>query len=210
MELFVTRHGQTYGNVQRILQGQQPGQLTELGVQQAKLLGARLQREQFHAVYCSDLARCVQTLDELLPYHTDAQPQLDPRLREKSAGELEGQPLGTTDRLAKEAGVELRAFRAPGGESWQDVQARARDFLMEISQEHLQGPPRKVLVVSHGGWIMELLNVIRELKGQKPVYANRSQNTAVYVIRLRRNGPKLVPTVLVDNDASHLKSLRHK
>lgn len=52
----------------------------------------------------------------------------DARLREKHGGEWQGQPLATFANSAKEAGVGIRDFRAPGGESWKDVNGRAKDF----------------------------------------------------------------------------------
>jgi broad specificity phosphatase PhoE len=135
-------------------------------------------------------------------------PIFDERLREKSAGELEGQPLGTTDALAKKNNINPREFRPPRGEAWTDVQARARNFLMDLSNHFLNDErKKKVLVVSHGGWIMEFINVIREIKGQAPVYANKSKNTAVYVYRFKKNGNRIVPAMIMENDTRHLNGL---
>ena len=163
---------------------------------------------QFDAIFCSDLNRCQQTLSQLIIHHSYVQPIFDQRLREKSAGELEGQPLGTTDNLAKKKNINPREFRPPRGESWVDVQNRARSFLFEITERFIHPEATtKVLVVSHGGWIMELINVIRELKGQAPVYANKSKNTAVYVYRIRKVGTKLTPNMILENDVKHLENL---
>lgn len=206
MELYLTRHGQTVGNVQRILQGQQPGELTPLGQQQAQCLAQRLAGEHFDFVYCSDLHRCVQTLAPTLTLHPTLEPVFESRLREKAAGELEGQPLGTTDRLARERRMDPRLFRPSGGESWSDVQGRAQSFFSELCAQHLSPSANvRVLLVSHGGWIMEFLNVLRELKGQRAVYANKSQNTAVYVIRVERRGGRVLATTVLENDTSHLR-----
>lgn len=199
--------GQTIGNVQRILQGQQGGELTELGFRQAVLLGERLKTTRFDAIFCSDLNRCQQTLSQLLPHHSYLQPIFDQRLREKSAGDLEGQPLGTTDKLAKKNHMNPREFRPINGESWVDVQSRARNFLLEITGRFIIDRPTKVLVVSHGGWIMELVNTIREIRGQVPVYANKSKNTALYIYRFRKAGNKLATNAVLENDTKHLNGL---
>ena len=141
-----------------------------------------------------------------MPHHNYIEPIFDQRLREKSAGALEGQPLGTTDSLAKKNGVNPREFRPLNGESWTDVQNRARNFLMEISSRLIQPDNNtKVLIVSHGGWIMEFINVIRELKGQPPLYSNKSKNTAVYIYRFRLVGNKLTPNKIIENDTKHLE-----
>lgn len=212
MELYITRQyylnsGQTIGNVQKILQGQQGGQLTELGFRQAQLLAERLKKERFDHIFCSDLNRCQQTLSQILPFHQYITPVYDPRLREKGAGDLEGQPLGTTDQLARANNLNPREFRPNNGESWTDVQARARSFLFEISQNLIGAGTKKVLVVSHGGWIMEFINVIREIRGQAPVYANKSKNTAIYIYRFKKSGNKIIPSMVVENDTKHLDRL---
>ncbi|OMJ88121.1 hypothetical protein SteCoe_10023 [Stentor coeruleus] len=208
MELYIARHGQTVGNVERILQGQQGGELTELGVHQAQLLGERLKSVHFDAIFCSDLNRCQQTLGQIIPFHNYASPVFDERLREKSAGVLEGRPLGTTDALAKKNGVNPREYRPERGESWTDVQSRARNFLMELASRFIQPNGNfRILIVSHGGWIMEFINVIREIKGQIPVYANKSKNTAVYVYRFKKNGNKLSPSMVIENDTKHLSNI---
>ncbi|CAG9322408.1 unnamed protein product [Blepharisma stoltei] len=213
MDLYITRHGQTTGNVQRILQGQQGGELTPIGFEQATKLGNRLKNVRFHAIYSSDLNRCQQTLSQIILHHNYLSPILDPRLREKGAGELEGQPLGTTDKLAKQQGVNLRAFRPNGGEAWIDVMERAKEFFNDLCRNHMREESKealKILVVSHGGWIMEFLNVIKQLKGQPPVYANISKNTALYVLRVRKSGKNLTVNIAVDNDISHLTPTKGK
>ncbi|CAG9333523.1 unnamed protein product [Blepharisma stoltei] len=209
MELFLTRHGETVGNVDRIIQGQHGGELTQLGFEQALLLGERLNNYRFDAIYSSDLHRCQQTLSQIIQYHNYIQPVLDPRIREKSGGEMEGMPLGSTDRAARALGINPREFKPPGGECWRDVHRRAKDFLNHLLRNHLEtndSPnPQKILIISHGGWIMEFLNAIRELKGQEAVLANKSHNTALYIIRFSRKGNKLTYKMMLENDTSHLK-----
>lgn len=208
MELFIVRQyglrsGQTVANVQRTLQGQQDGELTELGIQQASRLGRRLQGTEFAAIYCSDLKRCRDTLAQILQFGPAPDPVFDPRLREKGGGVYEGSPLGTSDKEAKKRGIRVREFRPEGGESWLDVNARAKAFLQDIIARHV-ATPCKVLVVSHGGCIMELNNVIREFKHQPSVYANIAKNTSLTVIRISQKGGKLTFFEVLSNDTSHL------
>lgn len=42
---------------------------------------------------------------------------------------MEGLPLAAFRNAAKDADQGIRDFAAPGGESWKDVNARAKDFL---------------------------------------------------------------------------------
>ena len=62
-----------------------------------------------------------------------------------------------------------------------------------------------MLVVTHGGFIGEFLNVCRKLAGRQPVYNNSAKNTAMYVIKFERNAKDgLKSSVLLENDNSHL------
>jgi hypothetical protein len=53
---------------------------------------------------------------------------------------------------------------------------------------------------------MEFLNVVRELNGEPAIYANKSKNTTIYVLRFSMDNGKLRSAMLVDNDASHLET----
>lgn len=76
--------------------------------------------------------RCVQTLagikgrSQLGDNFNDV--THDPRLREKSGGEWEGEPLIKFKVESEKANMPIRDFSAPGGERWKDVYLRAQDF----------------------------------------------------------------------------------
>jgi len=115
---------------------------------------------------------------------------LDPRIREMYAGVYEGLPRGTAHRKAvkikaKEAGISVKEFGAQEREmeSGADLKARAAAFFGWVESElltHLsearelaqlapaggfgaeaEGPLR-MLVVSHGGFIKSLLDLVTE------------------------------------------------
>ena len=62
INLWVVRHGETFANLKQITQGQQGGELTDKGFEQAHKLGMRLRKQNFDKVFCSDLNRCQQTM----------------------------------------------------------------------------------------------------------------------------------------------------
>lgn len=174
------------------------------------MLGLRLKAQRFDAVFCSDLKRCRDTCQEVLAHHPDLHPNYDPRLREKAGGVAEGGPLGSTDKQAKILRVPIREYRPEGGESWSDVKERAKAFLLELFHLFViqtRPTPAKVLVVSHGGWIMEFMNVLREYQRKEPVYSNISKNTALYIIRMTELKGKPRCAILMQNDVSHLRHL---
>jgi len=102
-------------------------------------------------VVSSDLSRARLTAEALFPAVAAV---ADPRLRETSYGELEGQDLLALheaqptlwDRWLREPDT----FRFPGGETWSEVRARA---LAAVEEARLVAPDGVVAVVSHGGVI---------------------------------------------------------
>ena len=56
--------------------------------------------------------------------------KFDARLREKSSGIITGQPLINMQKAAKAANLPIRDFRPEEGENWKDVNARAREFIL--------------------------------------------------------------------------------
>lgn len=64
-KLLLIRHGETVDNVNRIMQGQTPGKLTENGINQARSLGAELSQKHIDAFVSSDLQRAVDTCVEV-------------------------------------------------------------------------------------------------------------------------------------------------
>ena len=66
MELYITRHGQTKANVEKYMQGQTPGELTEEGCLQAKKFGICYKDIKFDEIYCSDLLRAKKTLEIII------------------------------------------------------------------------------------------------------------------------------------------------
>ncbi|KAJ4462527.1 putative histidine phosphatase family protein [Paratrimastix pyriformis] len=173
MEVTLLRHGETLANRLRIAQGQSDVALSALGHAQAACLADWLEKGQFDEIFCSDLQRTRETLAHLISRHPRLPVTLDPRLREKSSGEFEGKPTHTADKMAVGAGVGLRAYRPPGGESWEDVTQRAMHFLYSelVPRAQRAAPPRRVLVVSHGGWCREFLHCVDRL-GRDPAPAS--------------------------------------
>jgi broad specificity phosphatase PhoE len=156
--LALVRHGQTAGNIARILDTALPGSpLTEAGVAQAKAFGAALDSRPA-GLYCSQALRARQTAE-----HIGAQVGLTPTvldgLHEVQVGELEGR--GDPEAHALFTSV-YHAWhngdldeRTPGGESGREVLARYLPALESLRRRHLDHAPAdtRVIVVSHGSVI---------------------------------------------------------
>lgn len=176
LELVLVRHGTTRWNRERRYLGHSDLGLLAGAEQELEPLRRRLQGQSFARIYCSDLKRCRQTLQIILPesalksrHALSAKPPviLEPRLRELHFGDWDGK---TYDMLKN---VSLyrswldkpQRITPPGGESWADFVNRLRAFLdslyewgiaMESQQNAVSDAPPAVLVVTHGGVIRQL------------------------------------------------------
>ncbi|XP_020664924.3 fructose-2,6-bisphosphatase TIGAR [Pogona vitticeps] len=134
--LTVVRHGETRYNKEKILQGQGIDMpLSETGFRQANAAGVYLSNVKFTHVFSSDLLRAKQTTDSILrnsQFCKEIAVKYDERLRERKYGIAEGRPLSDLKALAKAAGEQCPSFTPPGGETLDEVKARAHDFF-----EHL-------------------------------------------------------------------------
>jgi len=157
MRIYFIRHGQTVENLHDILQGQQPGTLTELGHAQAERVAERLREVPFDAIYASDLGRTLATAQPL----ADAigLPILpEPALRERNLGVLEG--LTRAEAEAQIPEVVTRYFgrevdyEVPNGESLRHLHNRALAALEVIAQRHAG---QRVAVISHGALLSTVL-----------------------------------------------------
>jgi broad specificity phosphatase PhoE len=63
----------------------------------------------------------------------------------------------------------------------------------------------KILCISHGGLITEILNVILGLQGFEPATKDRIKNCSIYVFKVDTNDEgKLSIEALIENEVSHL------
>jgi probable phosphoglycerate mutase len=149
MRLFLARHGETEWNVVHRLQGRSDIGLTPRGRAQAAALAERLRAVPLDAIYTSTLRRTIATAAPLaaaLHLLPEARPELD----ELSHGVLEGRtpsdPDPAVQRLFAARRADPLAFRAPGGESYAELQKRLEPFVRLVRERHAGGT---VLVVGH-------------------------------------------------------------
>lgn len=134
--LLLVRHGETFDNAAQIMQGQTQGRLNERGVEQARVLAARLADMHIDAFVASDLRRAVETAKIIAEAH-GKDVTTTPLLRERDWGDFTGRFI-----------PELKGEAWPDNiESLEKLQQRARSFLNYISQHF---PQQTVLAVGHG------------------------------------------------------------
>lgn len=150
---IAVRHGETEWNVCGRIQGQggNPG-LNSEGRQQIQTLAATLSKELVHAIYSSDLLRARDSA-EIIASQLGLPVILQPGLRERSAGVLEGLTAYEAKQTFPEAwqilaSKDSKAKVPGGGESLEEVQQRVVATIEAIHSEH-QG--ETVVIVMHGG-----------------------------------------------------------
>lgn len=152
MKITVVRHGQTTGNLSKIVESRIGGKLTEKGVEQANQTGERLKHETFDVIYSSDMQRCVDTTHIIMKYLPDVQLILRDDIRELSKGSFDGglwsdlpDYIHTDTYITEKIG---------GGESWMAMEHRVRNFLREI-----YSPDQQILIVTHEG-VLKIMHAI--------------------------------------------------
>lgn len=140
MELYIIRHGQTFSNIKNIIQGQTEGELTELGKKQASLLGKKLSKIKFNEIYCSDLNRAKQTLEQILKESNFEKPNIiyTEKLREINVNTLEGHPSEEEDKIRYSGEIKYRETRTgKNDESFIDVFYRTGEVIDNIIKKYL-------------------------------------------------------------------------
>jgi len=132
-------HGATKDNESRRASGWSDVGLSELGKKQSVALGEIVRDKKFHAVFCSDFRRAVETAGIAFAGFSIVK---DRRLRECDYGEMEGKDSDEVDSVM----LQRIEVPFPGGESYKDVEARMRDFLNDVLRK-CDG--KRVAIVAH-------------------------------------------------------------
>jgi len=199
-KIFLIRHGQTEWNLKGKTQGKQDSNLTEKGINDAKLLAKRLMEEHIDVIYSSTLKRAKDTAkiisDELY------MPILyDDGLVELNYGEWEGL---TIEEIRAKYPEELdnwfnRPHLAifPMGEELQKAQERIVRTFNNIVNSNKD---KNILIVGHSTMIkLLLLNLLdMNLSGYNRL---KQSNCALNVIGIRRDEHVL----LQYNDTCYIK-----
>lgn len=165
--LYMLRHGETFWNTERRMQGMRDSKLTERGRLQAEAMGRTLRRELEAATgptvfLRSPLGRACETA-EIIGRAIGLDPAQwrdDPRLVELGYGDWEGlnwkdievtHPTALTDWRADPHG-----YCPPGGETHTDLRARSAAVLADVA-----GSGVRTVIVGHGvsGAVLRGLNL---------------------------------------------------
>jgi len=189
IRLTIIRHGETTANAGNLCQGQQPGQLSETGMIQAKKLAQRLRDESIDVMYSSDLKRATDTAKKIMVYHPDLEIIPDPLLRERFMASWEGMPFPPGWRWE---------YLPDDAETNEDMLERARAFIKKIMELH-EG--KHVFAVTHGGMIRAFRTLISNAPLSEFLLWKEAKNTSVSRFELHTEGKY---KILEMNNTDHL------
>jgi broad specificity phosphatase PhoE len=210
-EVWLIRHGESTGNRDGVLQGQEDHPLSPFGHEQCKRLAERLTTTRFGALYSSDLSRATETA-RYLAERWGIEVRSDPRLREINVGDWSGLPNHV---IAERFPAEWQRWqdRDPtikrgGGESYADAQLRVTMAITQISKQHAG---ERIALVMHGGVIRAYLASLLALD-LRLIWHFSVMNTGICKIRpfaqaMGGTRPRLGRIDSI-NDHAHLTGLR--
>ncbi len=202
-EILLVRHGQSEGNEAGRFGGHGPTPLTALGREQAQLTAQALAAEGgLTAIFCSDLARAVETAAPIAEA-TGIAAVRTPALRERSVGLFTGLTFAEAEARWPAAYAAMMRHepdaRAPEGETHAECRARAVAELNRILEKFPHG---RTLLVSHALTIYLLLLHVMGLdeRAAARLYL-RSDNCGLHRLRLT-DGRWMIQAL---NDRAHLR-----
>nr|XP_042699844.1 G1/S-specific cyclin-D2 isoform X1 [Chrysemys picta bellii] len=197
--------GETRYNKDKILQGQGVDEpLSATGFRQADAAGVFLSNVKFTHVFSSDLLRAKQTASTIIgknKFCKDIVIQYDARLRERKYGIAEGRPLSDLKAMAKAAGEQCPSFTPSGGETLDEVRARAKnffEFLCQLSIEEECQKQQAVLGMAGNG--------LETLEG-KPVFPLRNHCCGLELNSDTDKDTKMLnPNILVVSHGAYMRN----
>lgn len=159
IELYLIRHGKTYGNTL----GRYIGITDESLCPEGREALQSYTYPQAEAVYASPMKRCLETAKILWP---ELPVQSFHKLRECNFGEFENKNyLELKDNPHYQAWVDSGGQTAfPEGESREEFQKRCLEGFLEVLEAIRQADCKKAALVVHGGTIMSILAAYGEPK----------------------------------------------
>jgi phosphoserine phosphatase len=203
--IYLVRHGQTAWNKEEVFRGRTDIPLNETGLREAGLAGEYFKGLELHAIYSSPLTRAFQTAQQIARFHPLEVRPLD-GLIDMSFGSWEGRSLREVEERAEAHFRQWREqphlVKIPGGETLDEVRARAVAALGEAIGEH---PEKTIVLVSHRVINKVLLCSILGLDNSH--FWQIAQGTTAINLIQYRNGKYILSLM---NEACHLKSLQEE
>jgi len=203
--IYLVRHGQTAWNKEEIFRGRTDIPLDETGLKQAELVGQYFKAMEIHGIFSSSLSRAWQTAQKVAEFH-DLKVQSLQGILDMSFGNWEGHPhqeIRESDNKTYRQWVETpHLVRLPGGESLDDVKARAMAAMEEVIRNH---PGKTLVLVTHR--VVNKILICAILGLDNSHFWQITQDTTAINLIQHRDG-KYILSLL--NETCHLKPLKEQ
>lgn len=209
MKLILIRHGETYWNHEKRVQGAASDiGLNDTGLEQARKLGAFLRHENIVAIVSSPMRRATATAEAIASHHR-LPVEVDQGLTEISVGELEGMSVAdlstTFSRFLVQWWRDGGAGRSPNGETIAELQHRAWNAIEGVLERHrlAESDPGNseepaVVVVSH--YFVTLAIILKVLELPVDCFTKfKVDPGGLSILEIGDHGPRL----LTFNDTSY-------
>jgi len=158
--IYLVRHGETDWNRARRIQGSTDIPLNQTGRDQAAVTAALLANRSWDGVYASPLSRAFETGAIIARALGLPEPEAVPEVAERRYGDAEGL---TGDEIDARFPGDTQV---PGRESREEVAARVIPAIVALAERH---PGENIVLVSHGGVIRTILNVVAPGENPEPI-----------------------------------------
>lgn len=222
--IYIVRHGKTYFNTTGQVQGFSDSPLTDVGIEQADLVGDELKDVEFISAYSGGLGRQKDTAELILSKNNNDAPTLNELdgFKEWNYGGYEGKtdeemwkPLfeqanlefdenwtnyeTLVEMLGDEGIADAIAANDELGEAetYEEITARGQEAMDQLIKEAEKNGGGNVLVVSSGSMIPTILTLL-----VPDQYNGESISNCSITILKYKNGKYTLETV---NDTSHLE-----
>lgn len=194
MELYIVRHGKTYWNEARKIQGWADIELTEEGREVAVLSAEGMKDIHFDAIYSSPLKRANETA-KILKGNRDLPIIVDERIKEIGFGVLEGADFlkirgDKTSKFSSFFDAPEQYIAPEGGETFEEVTERASEFMKEIIEKHKND--ERVMVVAHGAVNKAMMRYVRKNEVKDFWMGALQKNCGVAIIKCENENFEVV------------------
>lgn len=185
MKLIITRHGQTEGNIKRIL-SDVDDELSLKGKEQAKKLSSRLKEEHIDLIVSSPIKRAKETAEQVAKFHPEAKFILADELKEMELGSYLNKGFDEVDWVNIPSDVESRT-------------SMFNRIKILFEKVYLNYSDKTVLFVAHNALNKSLIRFLRS-EDSEDRKAIPQDNTAITIFEIKGE----LKNELVFNSTSHL------
>lgn len=208
MELILIRHGETAWNPEGRFQGSTDMELSEIGKEQARLVGERLKNRKIDRIIASPMKRARDTAAAVAGHH-GLTVETEERLREVDFGEWEGK---NGKELREESDLHIdyyfkdRDFYGfPGEGSLANARYRVGSFLDELKWKYWE-TDETIVLVGHGAIFRMAIFHLLDIGN---IYYSRMVPENTGITRFKISKQKGLQMICY-NDTAHLEKMTEK